>query len=470
MPDSKRLYHRQDLLLLNPTAQLICNDEDKSKLCNWLQAERPVIVCRPAVSEKGVHCAISLPLAEGKKGIAFIAPFNSVKQILSLPKLQDSSKELTKYYPALPEKLYALNPYIFGSFAWQLLSGENYLHNNSDLDLLFKPNTQAELTELLQDLARIDLPFLDIEIMLWNKRAFSYREYCRSNKDILIKSDQRVFLFPKRLLSEKASSSKEIAAQACEALFEELEAFPKPGLVSFIDNGSHNDMTAKHFIASISSLEVFFAKAADAGRQRASFEQLKEIGIAAEKAMLQATSGINTHRGAIFSLGLLCAAAARQKQNKDKRNLGEIVKDLWGKEILQHSNPDSHGAKVFQLYGVKGARQEAAEGFSNVYKYALSTLKQIPERNEARIITFFQLLQKVKDSNLLHRGGEKGLNFAQKKASDFLQLYNKNPENWQSTALAIHKQFIELNLSAGGVADLLAAAIFIQKMEEKWQL
>ena len=99
-----------------------------------------------------------------------------------------------------------------------------------------------------------------------------------------------------------------IAQQATRALSDEVATWPKPGLVSHIDNGSHRDMDASVLLASIHVLNPFFVSGG-AGRQQAGMYPLRQIGLRAEAAMLAATGGINTHRGAIFGLGLLCAAA-----------------------------------------------------------------------------------------------------------------------------------------------------------------
>ena len=100
-----------------------------------------------------------------------------------------------------------------------------------------------------------------------------------------------------------------IAAQAVLALLRELAAWPKPGLVSHVDSGSHTDMDAAILQASAETLRPFFAELAKAGRDGADMARLRAIGLRAERAMLAVTGGVNTHRGAIFGLGLLCAAA-----------------------------------------------------------------------------------------------------------------------------------------------------------------
>ena len=97
------------------------------------------------------------------------------------------------------------------------------------------------------------------------------------------------------------------------SLYDELSLYPKPGLVSLVDNGSHCDMDAGTFMRSLFALRRYFFHIAAAGAANAPFSELKRLGIAAERRMLAATGGVNTHRGAIFCIGMLCAAAGRCK-------------------------------------------------------------------------------------------------------------------------------------------------------------
>src|SRR6476646_4606403 len=130
-----------------------------------------------------------------------------------------------------------------------------------------------------------------------------------------------------------------IAREASRALSGELATWPKPGLVSPIDNGSHRDMDATMLRASIHVLHPFFAELTRAGRQRARMDRLRAIGLCAEAAMFEATGGVNTHRGAIFGLGLLCAAAGATGRVNSNGSLitsvplGETVARRWGDGI-----------------------------------------------------------------------------------------------------------------------------------------
>jgi triphosphoribosyl-dephospho-CoA synthase len=251
----------------------------------------------------------------------------------------------------------------------------------------------------------------------------------------------------------------------------EVETFPKPGLVSHVDNGSHTDMDAELLCRSADTLTPFFRDLAITGAAGAGMDRLRAIGIAAERAMLAATGGVNTHRGAIFGLGLLCAAAGYRKAFGIRKPLGQLVAERWGQAIL--SGPvslRSHGAMAGRRYGAGGARAEAACGFPSVYEIAVPALhagrKLAPHDEEAaRVQACMALIAAVTDTNLLHRGGPEGLSFAQTCASTFLAPGGVGCFGWRARAVEIHQAFVVRNLSPGGSADLLAIAMFVDRLE-----
>ncbi|OGV35444.1 MAG: hypothetical protein A2020_06690 [Lentisphaerae bacterium GWF2_45_14] len=274
-------------------------------------------------------------------------------------------------------------------------------------------------------------------------------------------------------LGEKKDSvlAEKIAYEACSALYEELETFPKPGLVSYFDSGSHKDMSARHFRNSIGSLRNYFKEIAIAGMRCAKMDELRLLGIDAEKTMFLATGGVNTHRGAIFTVGLLTAAAGYKLKHGRTEAAGEIVRDLWSTDIMDPAREDkeSHGTFVMRHYGFSGARDEAAKGFPIVYGNGLPTFWDAlrkHDRNTARLCSFFSILEDVNDTTLLYRGGLDGLGFARKSVEDINENHEAGSAAWKKAALKMHKEFIGRNLSPGGAADLLSAVIFIQRIEE----
>lgn len=265
--------------------------------------------------------------------------------------------------------------------------------------------------------------------------------------------------------------AKEVGALAALCLRLEVETYPKPGLVSQVDSGAHHDMDAPLLRKSAETLAPFFADLAAAGGSGAAMDRLRAIGIAAEHAMLAATGGVNTHRGAIFGLGLLCAATGLREAYGIRLSLGAIITERWAPAIL--SGPvalHSHGANVARRYGAGGARMQAAQGFPAVYAVGLPALQAgramaVGDEEAARVQACLALMEAVEDTNLLHRGGLEGLAFARAQASMFLARGGVAQPDWRKQAIAMHKAFTERNLSPGGSADLLAMTLFVDRSE-----
>jgi triphosphoribosyl-dephospho-CoA synthase len=219
------------------------------------------------------------------------------------------------------------------------------------------------------------------------------------------------------------------------------------------------------FFLSIDAIKGSFAAMAHAGYLGQSFSSLQSIGIEAERNMLKATGGINTHRGAIFNLGLLVAASAKRMSDLSLTNLecGVVVAKLWGADILsgREKSFTSHGNQVFNKFSVGGARMEAALGFPSVYHIGLPTLRghlqSGHDRETALIGTLMVLMEHLPDTNLLWRGGAEGLDFARSAAAKFNLSGGVTASGWQKRILAMHSAFISQNLSPGGSADLVAA-------------
>lgn len=251
-----------------------------------------------------------------------------------------------------------------------------------------------------------------------------------------------------------------------DALLAEAMAWPKPGLVTPMDSGSHRDMDIDTFLRSIAALEGSFFELARASARQGGFALLAQIGREAEQRMLRATGGVNTHRGAIFNLGLLVAAAMRRAQDRELRSLtcGEVVARLWGRDILasRRCAPSTHGNEVYVRFSAGGAREEAAGGYATVYACGLPALRCLVQQGHARdkilIGTLLHLMEHVDDTNLLWRAGEAGLRHVQRAARAFNLGGGVNAGDWRERLVAMGKDFVHRNLSPGGSADLLAAS------------
>ncbi|MBA4741831.1 MAG: triphosphoribosyl-dephospho-CoA synthase MdcB [Azoarcus sp.] len=257
---------------------------------------------------------------------------------------------------------------------------------------------------------------------------------------------------------------------ARQALRRELVCHPKPGLVSPVDAGSHSDMDAETFRRSIDALRGYFAEMAAAGAVGADFAALNLIGRRAEQRMYEATGGRNTHRGAVFSLGLLAAAAGRGAL--DARGLCGGVARAWGREMLAFRRPQglTNGEFVRLRYGAPGAREEAASGFPTVLVRGLPALRAAEaaglDANAAALHALFSIMAVLDDNNVLFRGGPEGLDFVRAEARAFLATGGMLSVGAMKRAGGVHRRFVDRGLSPGGAADLLAATLFVAGCED----
>jgi len=268
-----------------------------------------------------------------------------------------------------------------------------------------------------------------------------------------------------------------IGHAAVRALYAEIALEPKPGLVSFRDTGSHQDMDGSTFLRSLFALRHYFPRMAQAGWQGAPFASLQQLGLQAEARMLRATDGINTHRGAVFGLGLLCASAGRVQAlglPSTPQNFRAVLLTTWGQtlakraEMAQSTTPTSHGQRVAQRFGLRSAVVEAAQGFPCLFEITWPTLQQalaagMGER-AARVQALFATLAVLDDTNLVHRGGLDGFHFAQAQARQFLASGGIFQADWVAQARVVHRTFVQRHLSPGGAADVLASACWMHTL------
>lgn len=261
-----------------------------------------------------------------------------------------------------------------------------------------------------------------------------------------------------------------IGRLAVRALHAELALWPKPGLVSPGSPGSHGDMDAGRMWRGIWSLRRVFGELARAAAHGETFHQLQARGRRAEVGLLAATGGVNTHRGALFHLGLLAAAAGAGARGE---GLGRWVRarcaaDLSRDAAASPGVEPTHGQTARAIYGTPGARGEAAAGYPSLWSVALPALASTRARGssetEAKAQALFALIAHVEDTNLLHRGGPAGLKFARAAARAWLVAGGVFTPDWRERALVVHRAFVARRLSPGGSADLLAATIFVDAL------
>lgn len=275
-------------------------------------------------------------------------------------------------------------------------------------------------------------------------------------------------------------AAEHIGHLAYKAMIEEVTTTPKPGLVDCYSNGAHADMDFYTFKRSALALKPYFRRMAYEGMVMANaprllFSSIRKTGIMAEAAMYQATNGVNTHKGIIFHIGILSAAAGACLKNRgilDITSMMEMEQSMVAAplthEVEAISRNGADGDRILYRYGMAGARGEARDGYPLVFKAALPMmvrgLNEGREWNRIKLQTLFALMECVEDSNIVSRHDPSVLLQVQEMAGKFLETGGAYQENAVSKLQDMDCEFIRRNLSPGGCADLLAVTIFIAEL------
>lgn len=294
-----------------------------------------------------------------------------------------------------------------------------------------------------------------------------------------------------------------VLADAAEnALVAEVNVTPKPGLVDALNSGANADMDASTFHRSAKALRPFFARMAEVAIDYCVNEKttaitekfldaLKNAGIEAEHAMLRATGGVNTHRGAVYSLGLLvCAAAynlAKGVFGADESGLRggsadgyDFIKSCsetaaaFAHLLGDNSVSTSNGARMRRKYGVGGPVQQAQEGFPLALLAKTAKAEYYNRRRQADVnlawaYALLCVMAVMDDNNALKRGGEQGALLVKKRAAELKTLAETaEPDAFRAALLEFDAELIKLNVSCGGAADMLALALFLEGLEEAY--
>lgn len=283
------------------------------------------------------------------------------------------------------------------------------------------------------------------------------------------------------------------AKLAEESILTEALLTPKPGLVDAKDSGAHKDMDIFTFVRSAVSLrdgfkEMFLAGAMNEIPLNNLLSVIRPIGIRMEQEMFGATKGINTHKGIIFSMGLLLAALGRLL--KEDQFAGErmpslnpqdterifsvimgVTEGLVSKDFadIHQKSALTHGEKLYLEYGFTGIRGEAEKGYPVLRDEVLPYLRNRKEKlsyEETLLEVLFLLMRHVEDSNIVTRGGIESLGYVRSTAEKFLADGGMRQEDAYEKIQIMNETFISRNLSPGGAADLLSLAIVLGKLEK----
>ena len=267
-----------------------------------------------------------------------------------------------------------------------------------------------------------------------------------------------------------------LARQVLQALLDEVTLTPKPGLVDLRSRGAHTDLNWALMCHSACALQPVFQAMADAGADGIDDDALRQrigaIGREGEAVMMAATSGVNTHRGAIWALGLLVAAANMPSRSKVLR-ASTIVRRAGAIARLPDrfaGDPAAHkGGRACAQYGVAGARGQAQAGFPHVLQHGLPTLrasrKQGASESCARLDALLAILASLDDTCVLARGGPQALHALQDAAAQILAAGGTATVVGKHLLTRMDQEALHLGVSPGGAADLLAATLFLDSLD-----
>ncbi len=292
-----------------------------------------------------------------------------------------------------------------------------------------------------------------------------------------------------------------IAHLATQALQAELDTTPKPGLVDKDNNGAHRDMDHALMQLSINTLHPYFVRLAFLGFADTlpSHTVIRDAGIEAEKAMLEATNGVNTHKGALFSMGLAVVAAAYEEKkaaaNKEVRGKEREEEYLSSLQLtikaLAASFPDTsgtHGSKAKQLSNgtttIKGALDNAREGYEKLFAEWLPFYNERRKSHDAHALhkTLLRIMCDIDDTNVIYRTNVVTAEEVKQEARALLASFEEAyaAEDKEKCASAIEekcasaellalkdmdRRYTERNISPGGAADMLSLTVFIGSIQ-----
>jgi triphosphoribosyl-dephospho-CoA synthase len=263
-----------------------------------------------------------------------------------------------------------------------------------------------------------------------------------------------------------------LAAHAVQALMDEADLTPKPALVDRRGNGAHADLTLELMHRSARTLFPCFEAIATASEGMVPGQQLRErlgaIGRTGEALMFAATGGVNSHKGAIWSLGLLVAGAAICSDARDPFAIAAAAGRIARYSDSHVAPAVTHGARVQQIYGTAGARGEAQQGFPHVVHAGFPALRHarsrgVPE-DRARLDALLAIMVELDDTCLLYRGGMTALHAAQSGARRVLHAGGTSTARGLKLLLELDMELLRMNASPGGSADLLAATLFLDSI------
>lgn len=256
---------------------------------------------------------------------------------------------------------------------------------------------------------------------------------------------------------------------ASMALQAELDTTPKPGLVDRNDNGAHRDMDYALMQRSIQALHPYFVRLAQIGfdNPQPRHDEIQQVGIEAEQAMFKATGGVNTHKGALFSIGLAAVALGGMacSNNAQLHSLSNSIASLAS---LFPDTSGTHGSKAKANNKLKGALDNAREGYPQLFKAWLPFyLDRLAEGDKYALHkTLLRIMCDLDDTNIVYRTSMETMQEVQGEARRVLEHISETT-HFEAALQAMNTSYIRRNISPGGSADMLSLVVFLSNVVRK---
>ncbi len=278
-----------------------------------------------------------------------------------------------------------------------------------------------------------------------------------------------------------------ISRLAVEAMLSEVSATPKPGLVDRHNCGAHHDMDFFTFVSSSAALSDAYRAMGQVGIDFGDQEitdmwpMLQSVGYEMEQRMFEATKNVNTHKGMVFSLGILSACAGWLSRQKNIQSItataicgaaAQLCAGLCEKAFkdMDQKTALTKGDRMYLAYGLRGARGEAEDGFPTVMTVALPMYTLLRDTgisiNDALVETLLHLVAHTEDTNIVSRHDWDTATYAKEAAKRVIRLGGIHTEVGRAAIEAMDQDFIERYISPGGAADLLALTHFLYEIEK----
>ena len=251
-----------------------------------------------------------------------------------------------------------------------------------------------------------------------------------------------------------------VSRLATDALRQELDTTPKPGLVDCADSGAHTDMDYATMSRSIQAIHPYFTQLALAGFSKTlpQADALRQLGLEAEKAMLAATGGVNTHKGALFSMGLTIVAATHLLFNQKSINATDLQATITQLALRFEQPSGTHGHQVLAQNKVNGALASAQNGYQQLFSDWLpyySGLNSDPQRLHKTLLLIMSMLD---DTNVAYRKGADEMKHVKDEARTLLDDFSL------AKLSQMNSDFTARNISPGGCADMLSLTFFVHSL------